>query len=80
MIPIKLSQKTTPFACKEHIPSLKTEEMARFLRLLKKIYQNCVNKCYMRYIVYISLKHKTNFQFDLICLICPCDPPIWPNV
>ena len=44
MMAIKLSQKTTPFSCTEHIPSSKTEEFARFLRFLKKIYQNCVNK------------------------------------
>ena len=44
MIPIKFSQKTTPFSCKEHIPSSKNKEMARFLRFQKKIYQHFVNK------------------------------------
>jgi hypothetical protein len=36
MIPIKLSQKTTPFSCKEHIPSSKIEEIARFLKFPKE--------------------------------------------
>ena len=44
MIPIKLSQKTTPFSCKEHVSSSKNEEITRFLRFLNKIYQTLVNK------------------------------------
>jgi hypothetical protein len=36
MIPIKLSQNTTPFSCKEHIPSSKNEEMERFLKFTKE--------------------------------------------
>jgi hypothetical protein len=36
MIPIKVSKKTTPFSCKEHIPSSKNEEMARFLKFPKE--------------------------------------------
>jgi hypothetical protein len=35
MISIKLSQKTTPFSCKEHIPSSKNEEMASLLKFPK---------------------------------------------
>jgi hypothetical protein len=31
-----LSQKTIPFSCKEHIPSSKNEEMARFLKFPKE--------------------------------------------
>ena len=33
---IKLSQKTTPFSCKEHIPSSKNEEMGRILKFPKE--------------------------------------------
>jgi hypothetical protein len=35
MIVIKLSQKPTPFSCKEHIPSSKNEEMAKVLKFPK---------------------------------------------
>ena len=50
MIPIKLSQKTTPFSCKEHISSSKNEEMTRFLKSPKEnlsaFYYQIVNELY----------------------------------
>ena len=36
MITIKYSKKTNPFSCKEHIPSSKNKEMARFLKFPKE--------------------------------------------
>ena len=48
-----ISQKTTPFSCKEHISSSKNEEMTRFLRFFKKISQTTINK---------SRKHVSNLR------------------
>ena len=39
MIPIKISQKPTPFSCKEHIPSSKMKKWQDLKVSQKKIYQ-----------------------------------------